>query len=273
MNRGAVALLQAGEPACATTLAIKMIESFTSRSTPSGSKNPRANRNSAPAVDAALSKTLSDLSDTYIRCRDESNHGLGPDDDGGEKIWLPQLLIFLRAACKFAAGTPSLHARYARALTAAGQDARASKHFALANIPQEYAASLKVWATKGFASEKDLFFARAVLHMLTIPGKEAQAAQLYQALGAPSMTPVDNIVSMLLELLDMTTKGHRVGREGGKQSFAVLREMYGPILRLRDHRTLSLFDRVGQVQFHWDPPRSAMQSMMQNVMKMFDPQP
>lgn len=44
----------------------------------------------------------------------------------------------------------------------------AARHFAAAGEVAEYAQLLLQWSQRGYSSEMDLFFCRAVLHMLSL---------------------------------------------------------------------------------------------------------
>ena len=243
--RGVSALVAEGEVANATNIALKVVESMTTRKA---------------AIDEKAYARLIGMVEAY---------GVTGCPAPPAQV-RTQKLAMLRAACKLAASSAPLQATYARELAADGQLAAAARVFASADAPAEYAMLLKRWAAEGYAGESDLFTARAVLHLLAT-GRAEQAGTLYEALGAPDATPLEHFLGHVLELLRLT-RSYRVGSEGGRLAFDALIRSYSKALT-RDQNVMKLAQAAGARLFRWEPPQTPMQSMMKNMMKMFeDPQ-
>jgi hypothetical protein len=174
-----------------------------------------------------------------------------------------------------------LHARRATDLAALGDFADAAKHFAVA--PEQYAeahgALVQSWASSGYAGERDLFGARAVLYVLAsgrgsrvVAAKRLHAALVLNGTLLPAASdgnaaataagaPLSHFLEMTFELIDLMAS-YTVGKSGGTSAYSALLSAYRPSLAGRDGRVATLAERVGQVHFGWKPPPSPMQGIM-----------
>lgn len=247
-----VALVKANEPAMATPLALEVVKMMTARK--------------AALNDATLGR-LTSLVEAF--------------DVGSDGAKVAKLLVSA-ACCKLATAkgidkltasaqskVRALHAGRARDLSSAGKLSESAKHFAVGGQPLEYAGLLERWAALGYAGEKDLFGARAVLHVLAAsPSSIADARTLHGELtrrgllgGGGGGSPLDHFLALVFELLDLMA-AYTVGKAGAASAYDALLSAYRPCLFGRDGKVGQLAQRVGQVHFGWVPPPSPMQGLM-----------
>jgi hypothetical protein len=198
----------------------------------------------------------------------------------GYSVNSPELAEFLRAALAWSAtetsetglcaeGDPDLQLRLARALAAAGDGAEASKQFALAHRPDEYAAHLIAWMELGYPSERDLFLARALAHLLALRFV-ADAEQLLAAVTASAQsnaadwlnTPILRFFTLLMQLA-----ADPLSREGASRDvFMVLRKAYAPSLA-RDPVIAKYVDKFAASDLGVVAPSAGgLMAMVQNMM-------
>jgi hypothetical protein len=182
----------------------------------------------------------------------------------------PEQLSFLKAALKWsvtagsrARGDPELRMLLAHAAKECGDFAGASQQYLFADEPEEFAALLWEWSGKGYASERDLFVARAVLQLLSLEnlrdanlvfeGFKARAEKK----GVKLDTPLMNFIRFLLVTCE----------RDAPPLFQMLRQRYAPSLA-REESFQTYLQLIGQKFFNIQPPPN-MGSMLSNMMKMF----
>ena len=141
-------------------------------------------------------------------------------------------------------------------------------------LAASYVRLLEHWSEDGYKGEKDLFVARAVMHVVassppsSLKNAEVFARDLLTAAAAssslgPSLTPspLMHYVHLLLDLLE--AKG---GREGGREGevFRLLSSRYQPVLR-RDPVLEKWVGRIAEVGFGLLPPVNPMQALMNSM--------
>ncbi|EWM27335.1 hypothetical protein Naga_101019g2, partial [Nannochloropsis gaditana] len=179
----------------------------------------------------------------------------------------------------------------AKAYSARGEWARAAQqHGELARqctgpdadtLAASYVQVLEAWSAEGYAGEKDLFLARAVLHGLgtssyavlgALPFARAlmTAAQASSAF-APCLetSPLLHYVGLVVALLGARAGegGREGGREGGKEGevFQLLSSRYQPALR-RDPALEKLVGRIGEGGFGLSPASNPMQAFLSSML-------
>jgi len=134
---------------------------------------------------------------------------------------------------------------------------------------------LEEWSEEGYKGEKDLFVARAAMHVLassppsSLKNAVAFARALLTAAAAssslgPSLasSPLVHYVSLLVEILEV--KGGRQGEKEG-EVFRLLSSRYQPVLR-RDPVLEKWVGRIAEVCFGLLPPVNPMQALMNSMM-------
>mmetsp|Transcript_46321 Transcript_46321/g.104606 ORF Transcript_46321/g.104606 Transcript_46321/m.104606 type:complete len:322 (+) Transcript_46321:65-1030(+) len=263
--RGSVALVREGNASMATPLALKVVESLTARKAP---------------VDEETCGRLSRLVAAFDKLPGATDAADAADSAG-------QKLLVSGAALKFASSQASpqasppppprallaLHGARASDLAAAGRYGEAAKHYARADQPEQYAALVKRWASKGYAGERDLFGARCVLHLLasSSPRAAAAARRLYEELVAQgglrgegskdAATPLENFLTLTFKLL-LLMESFSVGKTGAAAAYGALLQSYRPALMGRDPKVGLLAQRAGSAHFGWKPPPGPMQGLM-----------
>ena len=188
--------------------------------------------------------------------------------EGAEQF--KERLTFLRAALKWStrveggrpSGAPAVHAVLARALREAGPSsyAAAAEHYARAEAPEELADLLLAWSAGGYASERDLFLARAVLTLLTHENlRDANATfasfrARCEAAGAPLDTPLSNFIGFLLQTCE---------REAAPL-FQMLQQRYARSLQ-RDPEFAGMLRVIGE-KFFGMRPAPNMMSMLSGML-------
>ena len=179
-----------------------------------------------------------------------------------------ELTTFLKAALRWSTrapggrqtGDPAVHEMLARAYRSAACAAcpaaygQAADHYARAEAPEELAGMLVEWSKLGYASERDLFIARAALQFLSFGNlRDANAVQgafkarLQQEGETPPDTPLMNFVSFLL----------RACERDAAPLFQVLRQRYSRSLA-RDPEFDRYLTAVGQHFFGMRPAPNMM---------------
>lgn len=142
-------------------------------------------------------------------------------------------------------------------------------------LAASYVGLLEHWSEDGYKGEKDLFVARAAMHVLassppsSFKSAVAFARALLTAAAASSSlgsslapSPLAHYVSLLLDLLEADG-----GKEGGKEGelFRLLSSRYQPVLR-RDPLFEKWVGRIAEVGFGLLPPVNPMQALMNSMM-------
>ena len=258
-TRGCKALAVAGQAAMATPIALLVVESMEKRS--------------AIVNDALVVQLLALLaafsSNTSATSQDEVAVGQANKASA-------QKLTVGAAACKLVGYDPAaapLNQAHAADLASVGRLGDAAKYLAVSRAPLEYASLLQQWSQKGYDGERDLFAARALLHVLCLGKSSAvEVSQLHAALQprllvASPLAPVskashlERFLALLIELLGLV-QSHTVGARQAGQAFQQLLQAYAPSLQGRDPRVGALAARVGVVHFGLKPPPSPLQGIM-----------
>jgi len=144
-------------------------------------------------------------------------------------------------------------------------------------LAASYVGLLEEWSEEGYKGEKDLFVARAAMHVLasssppsSLKNALAFARVLLTAAAAssslsPSLasSPLVHYVSLLVEILEVKGGGREGGREG--EVFRLLSSRYQPVLR-RDPVLEKWVGRIAEVCFGVLPPVNPMQALMNSMM-------
>jgi hypothetical protein len=182
----------------------------------------------------------------------------------------PEQLSFLKAALKWSStagarsrGDPELRMLLAHAAKECGDFAGAAQQYLFADQPEEFAALIWEWSGKGYASERDLFIARAVLQLLSLEnlrdanlvfdGFNARAEKK----GVKIDTPLMNFVRFLLVTCE----------RDAAPLFQMLTQRYASSLR-REESFQTYLSLIGQKFFNIQPP-PGLGSMLANMMNMF----
>lgn len=134
----------------------------------------------------------------------------------------------------------------------------AAKHYLHAEKPVEFAAMLFEWANEGYASELDLYLARAVLQLLSLENLR-DANKVYEEFVAACKKankstdmPLINFVRFLLLTLE----------RDALPLFQLLQERYAPALA-RDAALRSYLSAIGQKFYGLQPPRTGLSSLLE----------
>eukprot|EP01006_Ploeotia_vitrea_P033510 TRINITY_DN65566_c7_g4_i3.p1 TRINITY_DN65566_c7_g4~~TRINITY_DN65566_c7_g4_i3.p1 ORF type:complete len:384 (+),score=226.48 TRINITY_DN65566_c7_g4_i3:124-1152(+) len=160
-------------------------------------------------------------------------------------------------------GSPALHQAMARELTRAERFAEAQRYWLRSGRPDEHAAMLAEWASRGYRGELDLFITRCVLQYLCLEnlgGANAvfQAFITAHAAGTGAggkkkltHTPLLNFTRFLLLTLE----------RDAAPLFRMLRSEYATSLE-RDDTFNSYLDKIGQLFYNIEAPKSMMEGLL-----------
>jgi hypothetical protein len=175
-----------------------------------------------------------------------------------------QASAFMRDAIAWSAdagkhrhGEPRLHLLLAVRLSEAGQHDRAQRHWLRSEHPQEHAAALARWCEEGgYAGERDLFVARAVLQYLALENVRSAnlVLQHYEA-AVPDRAALDTPLANFCRFLLKTVEREAL------PLFEMLRSKYAPALR-RDPALAGYLDKVGHVYFGLEPPKGMLDELL-----------
>ncbi|DAZ97218.1 TPA: hypothetical protein N0F65_003849 [Lagenidium giganteum] len=173
--------------------------------------------------------------------------------------------LFLKQAVKWTAehgsrkrGDPELQLLLARAYQQAKDYTHAAKHYLHAEKPTEFGDMLVQWSKEGYASESDLYLARAVLQLLSLENlRDANKVNdtfiaAYKKENRPVDLPLFNFVRFLLLTLE----------RDALPLFQVLQERYAPALA-RDPALKSYLSAIGQKFYGLQPPRTGLSSLLE----------
>ncbi|KAF0689536.1 Aste57867_19039 [Aphanomyces stellatus] len=150
-------------------------------------------------------------------------------------------------------GDPELQLWLARVYTIEQDFTNANNHFLHAEAPAELAAMLVSHANQGYASEADLFVARAVLQLAALENLRDANVVLTEFLAKkPLDTPLINFVKFLLRTLE---------KRDALPLFQLLQERYAYALS-RDPSFRTFLQLIGQKYYGVQPPQSALSSLM-----------
>ncbi|KDO24839.1 hypothetical protein SPRG_09672 [Saprolegnia parasitica CBS 223.65] len=157
---------------------------------------------------------------------------------------------FLKQAVKWSKRTLQLW--LARVYTVATDYTSANNHFLHAEQPREMSHMLVAHAATGYASEADLFVARAVLQLICLENLRDANIVLTEFLAArPLDTPLINCVKFILRTLE----------RDALPLFQLLQERYAYALS-RDPSFRNFMSIIAQKYYGVQPPQSALSSLM-----------
>jgi len=136
-----------------------------------------------------------------------------------------------------------LFALLARSYAESKDYSRAQKYYIKGETPQEFAEMLEKWIKQGYASEADLFIARAVFQYLSLANLR-DANIIFSALtkNMSVNTPLINYIRFLLQTLE----------RNAYPLFELLRQKYAPSLS-RDPSFSQYLDYIAQVFYKVKP--------------------
>ncbi|EQC35404.1 hypothetical protein SDRG_07114 [Saprolegnia diclina VS20] len=149
-------------------------------------------------------------------------------------------------------GDAELQLWLARVYTVATDYTNANNHFLHAEQPREMSQMLMAHAATGYASEADLFVARAVLQLICLENLRDANVVLTEFLAArPLDTPLINCVKFILRTLE----------RDALPLFQLLQERYAYALS-RDPSFRNFMSIIAQKYYGVQPPQSALSSLM-----------
>ena len=153
-----------------------------------------------------------------------------------------------------------------------------------ATILSKYPVILREWSKDGYQTEKDLFYLRAMLHLLANnPGKYTLIRTLQESILEEASelkeVPSMNFLKLLLDLIEFspkenhpsnTPKAKLIAYEKKKQAqqhtFQTLIKFYAPFILERDTKLNALLERIGALHFGIQQAQNPMQAMMSSLM-------
>lgn len=198
--------------------------------------------------------------ESKVRVVNINNKVLEFTDENAKPPVFLELAGFLKEAVKWSAkeggrqrGDPALQLLLAQAYERAQDYESASKHFLHTEKPKEYATMLETWAKEGYASERDLFIARAVLQLLALENlRDANVVfEQYTKAFSDLDTPLINFLSFLLQTLE----------RDAVPLFQMLRQKYATSLA-RDESFGMYMGMIGQKFYKLQPPQSGLGALM-----------
>ena len=197
---------------------------------------------------------------------EDEEDGIHGGDDGGDEETEGELPPTSRRAL-----IGRLQLRAARACVAGGPEffPDAQRHYLGApGCGTELGRFLYDWALRGYARERDLYLARAVLQLLATSGnmRDANAARDEflrraaagdkDAAAAVFDSPLAHFVKFLLLTLE----------RDARPLFLTLCDKYRPALSTREPELAQLLPAIGKRFFGIEPPVNPMQQMMQSML-------
>jgi len=134
-----------------------------------------------------------------------------------------------------------LHEKIGHDYMRAGRYAEAHRHFIGIGDIEQMIASLKPWMAQGFDSERDLFYVRSTLQLLSI-GKLESAKVFFNQFDEKIDSPLTNFCSFLLDALEVKELS----------LYNMLKNKYMTSLK-RDESLLLHLDQVGKTFFNIQP--------------------
>jgi len=160
---------------------------------------------------------------------------------------------------EYSHGNPKLHNMAAASFAQHGMYEKAQAHFLRGDEPTAFSEMLSQWSAQGYASEQDLFLARAVLGYIVLKNlRDANTVYECTLRTVREQTPMHNFLKFLLLVLE----------RDAAPLFQDLRKRYAPTID-RDPSLNMFLDAIGQTFYNIRPAQSGLAGMMGEMMKSF----
>mmetsp|Transcript_11869 Transcript_11869/g.17696 ORF Transcript_11869/g.17696 Transcript_11869/m.17696 type:complete len:308 (-) Transcript_11869:17-940(-) len=167
-------------------------------------------------------------------------------------------IIFLKRAVKFLGNNTNpkangLRLKLAQSYETMGEYGLAARFYSTTGKVEDYASLLERWAVKGYKNEQELFFCRAILHLLSIK-REEDAAKIWDLI-ARNFSNTSKLGQFTLLLITMVRNRPIPPTQESSQSFTMFKDTFNFYIQ-RDSEIVEIISKIGENYFGMSPSSS-----------------